>query len=38
VTMLPCMRSCQTKRRRAAAMLPHSNPTLVFGWSEPCER
>ncbi len=31
VTVLPPMRSCQTKRRRAAVMLPHSNPrTKIF--------
>jgi len=35
VMMLPRIRSCQTKRWRAAAMLPHSNPTPSSTESEP---
>src|SRR5262249_9291219 len=30
VTMLPRVPSCQTKRWRAAMLLPHSNPTQIF--------
>ena len=37
LTVLPRIRPCQTNRCRAAAMLPHSNPTQVFDRSEPCE-
>ena len=35
MTVLPPIRSCQTKRWRAAALLPHFNPTQIFDGSEP---